>query len=248
MFSGVNLFAFYTGLGAVIGVWQVARRAPQQELARWIGAAWAVLLGCLLGSRAGFVFFHLTYYRNHAAEAFQLWRGGLDWPGALLGGLAAFAVVWRLWRAPPGRLADGLAPLVLPLAAGVWLGCWEAGCAYGGVQQGGLGLAVVDETGLVLRRFPLQALAVLALIVLAAWLDVRPFKSIPPGRYASRVMPGLGAVMLAAEFLRADPAPHWAGLRPGAWAALVLIAVPLAAIWKFRLYGGHLSGDEVTWR
>lgn len=244
MFSGVNSFAFYLGLGAFIGVWQTARRAPQDEALRWIGAAWAVLLGALLGSRAEFVFLHLGYYRHHAGEVFQLWLGGLGWPGALAGGLAALAIVWRYWRKPLAQLADGLAPLALPLAAGAWLGCWETGCAYGFLLPGWGGMAVVDESGAVLRRFPLQLLAVLALAGLAAWLEFRKPKPQPAGGYAGRVVLGLGALMLLASFLRADPAPRWVGLRPDTWAALLWVVADLAVIWKFRLFASPPARTE----
>lgn len=244
MFSGINEFAFYLGLGAFIGVWQTARRAPQDDLLRWMGASWAVLLGALLGARMGYVLFHLGYYQHHPAEIFQFWMGGLDWTGALAGGLIALGIVWRWWRKPFEQLADGLAPLALPLAAGAWLGCWGTGCAYGAPLAGWGGVLVVDETGDVLKRFPLQLLAVLALIILAAWLEIHRPKAVPAGSYASRVMLGLGVLMLLASFLRADPAPRWAGLRPDTWAALLWVIAALAAIWKFRLFGNPPVGEE----
>ncbi|NPV77360.1 MAG: hypothetical protein HPY59_13440 [Anaerolineae bacterium] len=244
MFSGVNDFAFYLGLGAFIGVWQTARRAPQDDLLRWIGASWVVLLGALLGARVGFVLFHLGYYQRHLAEILQLWMGGLDWPGALAGGLAALGIVWRSWRKPFGQLADGLAPLALPLAAGAWLGCWGSGCAYGAPMPGWGGMAVPDESGAVIRRFPLQLMAVLALIVLAAWFEIRHPRPSPAGSYAGRVALGLGALMLLASFLRADPAPRWAGLRPDTWVALLWVIADLAIIWKFRLFGGDADATS----
>ncbi len=78
MFSGVNLFAIYTGLGAAIGTWQVVRRIPEADLKRRFGFVLAVLLGVLLGARAGYVLFHTDYYGDHRAR-YPILLGGMEW-------------------------------------------------------------------------------------------------------------------------------------------------------------------------
>lgn len=233
----MNRFAFYVGLGAAIGLWQVARRSPVKEQARRIAASWMVLVTSLAGARIGFVAFHFSYYQHHLGEAFALWMGGLSWPGAVLGSLAGLWLVGRLWKLPFAHAADELVPLVLPLAAGCWLGCWEAGCAYGPLAPQGAwwGVSLPDEMGMFLPRFPLQGAAVFFLLVFLLWIEIRPPAFTRPGQYASLSSLSVLAISLAASFLQADPAPRWAGLRPDSWASLAFIVLALVAAWKSGL-------------
>jgi hypothetical protein len=243
MFSGVNLFAIYTGLGAAIGTWQVVRRIPEADLKRRFGFVLAVLLGVLLGARAGYVLFHTDYYGDHRGEIFQFWLGGLDWIGALAGGLFVLIILWRVSREPLDSLADSLAPLALPLAAGAWLGCMDSGCAYGPSLNSWLGFEVPDEFGILTRRFPLQLMAVLLLVIFTVGLDPRPPRIALPGQYASLVGLGLSGTLLLTAFLRAAPAPRWAGMRPDVWAALFFALLFLAAAWKWKLFSGSAVSD-----
>lgn len=235
MLSIFSSFSIYIALGAGIGVWQVIRRSSESEVKRRIVYSWVVLLGILLGARLGHILLHLPYFRQHPVEILQIWNGGLDWMGALLGGLGSLCILWWVRREPSGRLADGMAPLALPLAAGAWLGCWDSGCAYGAPLNAFPGMVFPDELGILARRFPLQFLAVLLLVLFSAWLEIRPPRLTQAGQYASLVGLGLGGVMLLTAFMRAAPAPRWAGLRPDVWVALFFLVFCLVAGWRCNL-------------
>lgn len=52
---------------------------------------WTVLAG-LLGARIFYVLFHLRFYLGNPREMFRFWYGGLDFFGAMFGGLLAFSL------------------------------------------------------------------------------------------------------------------------------------------------------------
>jgi prolipoprotein diacylglyceryltransferase len=87
------------GLGTLTGLLLACWRAPQKELPEYLDAGFWVLVGALIGSRAGSVLVNWAYYQAHAGEVFQVWKGGLSGIGALVGGVVAIFVVAR-WKSP----------------------------------------------------------------------------------------------------------------------------------------------------
>jgi prolipoprotein diacylglyceryltransferase len=220
------------GLGASLGCWQALRAANERERPLWSTFLLLVLAGALLGSRAWFVL-QLSFTSTQAVPFFSFWQGGLSWPGAVLGGLAVWGALSLMWRMPPGLTADRLLPLLVLLPAAAWLGCWQAGCAYGRELPAGSfwGLGMRDEAGAYSERFPLQFLAVLLVLALVITLLVLQRRHLfLPGQLAATFGTGLGLDLLLVAFLRADPQPRWQGWPVDAWAALAL-AVACAAAW-----------------
>lgn len=229
-------FSLLIGLGASLGLWQVARGAPINQTGRWVDTGLGVLAGMLLGARAGYVLLRPAYYAAHPGEWLQLWMGGYSAWGAVAGGLLAAGIAALLLRKPLPRVLDAVAPLFPPLAVLGWLGCLLGGCSYGpGLASGaGLALPTVDEWGQVLPRFPLQIAAALVLVGynwgVAAVLPPRA----TAGQRAALVGLGLAAVQFFGALLSAEPVPLWNGFSYEAWAALVLGGLSLAlAIYAF---------------
>ena len=227
----MSTFAFLVGLGASLGLWRVIQRVPRWQASRWMNSALITLLGCLVGARITYVAFHTSYYAAHRLEAVEIWKGGLAWPGAVVGGLLGLVVVAWIWRLPIAMLADRLVPLASPLAIAVWLGCWQSGVAYGVRLPPGAwwGIPTRDESGAVYTRFPLQPLAALTLVVFFWWLEVKNFPRDHPGRFASLAGLGLAVNLLVFSLLRADPTQLWIGLRPDVWMALGFVLFCLLA-------------------
>jgi phosphatidylglycerol---prolipoprotein diacylglyceryl transferase len=224
MIFDMSAFSLLIGLGATLGLWQVARSAPLNQAGRWVDSALGVLVGMLLGARLGYVGLHPAYYAAHPWEWAQLWMGGFALWGAVAGGLLAAVVVAVLLERSMLRVLDTVAPLFPPLAVLGWLGCYTAGCAYGPALAPGawLGLPAVDESGQVLSRFPLQIFAALVLLGYNwAVMALLPRRS-RPGQYAALVGLGLAAVMFCVAALSAEPAPFWGSFTPDAWAALAI--------------------------
>jgi len=226
----VTTFSFLAGLGASLGLWQVTRSAQPQHVRNLLDFGLITLLVALLGGRAFFVAVHSVYYALHPLESVQLWQGGYSWPGAAAGGLLSLAVIALVKRRSLAWLADGLAPLLGPLAVGLWLGCWQAGLVYGAsLPMGSMGIPTVDESGLVSLRVPLQMLCALGLVAYL-WLVDHILASLNGrshhhGLKASLFGLGLGLDLLAASRLRADPVPYWGTLGVDTWCALGLVAL-----------------------
>lgn len=216
------LFSLLIGLGAALGVWQVARCAPPRETGRWVDAALISLLLALLGARAVYVALEGSYYAAHPLEIFQVGLGGLAWPGAALGWLVSVLLVALLWRIPLGAAADGLAHLLAPLAIGTWLGCWQSGCAYAAALPPGAwwGIPAPDESGLLASRFPLQPLA--ALLILAHEWAMSSFLNLPKdgGLRAALTLAALGLVISIASLLWAQPTRRVGVVPLDCWFAL----------------------------
>ncbi len=119
--------AILAGLGLL--AWTGWRR--HQRPAAWIDAGLGALAGGVILGRLGHVALHWVYFNNHRAEIFELWRGGLDWHGAVLGGLIGFVLV-AFWRKVPIFAALDVIAIGLPLGAALtYTGCLMVSCGHG---------------------------------------------------------------------------------------------------------------------
>jgi prolipoprotein diacylglyceryltransferase len=127
----------------VIGFYRQASRVRSIDV--YIGA---LVLG-IIGARVFHVALNWDYFTDNRAEIWVIGAGGLDWHGALLGGLLGMALVLWLDRIITRRIKHfyPFAPtktrlpfnallasvtLALPLIGlGGWVGCLAAGCGYG---------------------------------------------------------------------------------------------------------------------
>jgi phosphatidylglycerol:prolipoprotein diacylglycerol transferase len=202
----MNGYALILGIGASLGCWAVARKAQQAQAARLITISLITLLGCLIGARLLYTIFHFDYYGVHLLEVPQFWLGGFSWPGAFLGGILTILVIARWEKSPVPRLADSLSHLFPPLAIGFWLGCWQAGCAYGERISGApwWALPARDETGVIAHRFPLQLVAALFLLFFFLILEARTSSFDRPGQLASMTAMGLSLNAMLFSVFRAD--------------------------------------------
>jgi prolipoprotein diacylglyceryltransferase len=237
----MNLFALMIGSGASLGLWQVARNAPKRQAERWVSAGLWMLAAALVGARLVFVLFHLEAYSNRPFEAFAFWFGGLEWPGAVFGGLLSLNAIAHRTSTSLRVTADRLSPMIAPLLVTGWLGCLPGGCAYGPLAPGRAwwGLPVMDETGMVSPRLPLQLLAALAGLAVYGWLEFKPPNWTMPGQKALVMQFGLATNLLIFSILRADPIPNWLGFRADFWLAAVFMLLT-------SLFWGMTSNRKIS--
>ncbi|HVN56576.1 MAG TPA: prolipoprotein diacylglyceryl transferase family protein [Anaerolineaceae bacterium] len=230
-----NAFSILVGLGATLGLawvaWRTQRleRMPQRQVDYRITAGLFSLFGAIIGARAAYVGANWGYFQTHVDEAAQVWLGGLSWIGAVIAAILAIIGYAAVAQISLGALADALLPLGLMVTLGSWLGCMEAGCAYGAPTLPGQwwGLPTWDDWGQVIPRFPLQLLGALtSLLVFMAIEWLRP--RLPhPGQAASLALLIFSAQMTGLSFLRADPVPLWRNQRLDSWAGIFLLALSL---------------------
>ncbi len=221
------LLALATAAAAGISLYRAPVRA---------GAAADCGLAALAGAAAGGRLFHVllnaSYFAGAPAEALRLSAGGLNWHGAVVGGLAGLWLLAR-WRAvDAAALLDRLA-LALPLMTfAVWWGCLGAACGYGAEVDtlarypAWAAAELPDVYGLPAPRWNTQLFGMAlgaALLPLAALLARRGWFS---GRRFWLLLALLSAGMFVIGFARADYTPALAGLRADQWldAALFVLA------------------------
>ena len=106
-------------------------RKIEEKPAVWIDSGLIALLTGLILGRIGHVAIHWPYFANHTSEIIQIWRGGIDWHGAILGGLLVLWIISVSRRLIFKQIADELA-LILPIAAlMVYGGCLTTRCGHG---------------------------------------------------------------------------------------------------------------------
>ena len=183
------------------------------------------LMAGVIGARLGYVAAHWSYFDLHRGKVLKIWLGGLSWHGALFGSLIGLALYCRLRRISLVRILDELA-LVAPLVGFfAWLGCRQAGCAYGREVFGPnlLAAELPDVFGIYTLRYDVQLLAagwsLLTTIVLFSRKIARP-RGTTFGLYL--VLYGIG--MAFVDTLRGDAVPHI-----GEWRLDAVLDLALAA-------------------
>lgn len=225
-------------LGLAIAWWQARQQGTMDNPGAVVDAAFWSVIGGVIGGRAAYVLAQHEYFAYHPEEIWQVWKGGLSWHGAFLGGVVAL-LAWhtlRAWLTPRPRdggprqmpppllsMTDALAPgLALGSTFG-WLGCFLSGVAHGVVSYGPLTYDLPDLYGVHARRFATQpvgaawSLAVFALL-LAGRRSRQGFRT-----FAYLFLAFGGDLLLA--FTRADETLYW-----GLWRAGQVMDAALAAV------------------
>ncbi|MDO9576212.1 MAG: prolipoprotein diacylglyceryl transferase [bacterium] len=90
-----------------------------------------ILLGAIAGSRAFYVFTHLSDYSGEWQRAFYVWEGGLTFYGGVILAFLLCLIWIKRKRLSFGKLADTVAPS-LALGVGIGrIGCFLNGCCFG---------------------------------------------------------------------------------------------------------------------
>lgn len=218
--------------GLLAIAWCAGRHTPAR-VGAWLDAGLGALLGGTLGARALHILLEWDYFHQFPADSWKVWYGGLNWHGAVVGGLVGAWLVCR-WRGAPFSLFTDALALALPFGfMSGWWACRDAGCAYGQTASndapGWLTGYLPDGAGNVALRYELQIGAVMlgaVLLALATWLTLREWR---PGKRLWLVLFLVGLCMFLLGFARDDPADTLPGLRldQGFDLALMLASVAL---------------------
>jgi prolipoprotein diacylglyceryltransferase len=246
--------AVAVGLVIVLGV--ALRR--QERLMPWLDTVIGAVIGGVVGARAFHVWLNWAYFSVHTDQIIDLGTGGLDWHGAVVGGLL-FAVCVALFRhVPIGTLLDAFA-LALPVgAAAFWFACAVANSAYGlevptlADYPSWLVIESPDVYGIIAPRLNLLPIGIiLALIVLAVVLVLTAFGWLEGIRLwlaLALYSTGMGAI----DFFRAEYVPMWFGHRADqvldlalAFSAILIFA--LVALVGRRLGSIQWSRGAILW-
>jgi phosphatidylglycerol---prolipoprotein diacylglyceryl transferase len=229
----VQTFTLVLALAVAVGAGWAVHRLPGRP-GPVVDACLGGLIGGVIGARLFHVLLHWTYFAYNSHEILSLRAGGLDWHGALIGGLTGLylAAHWR--RVDFLRLFDALTPALALLTLAGWWGCRAANCGFG-VEVDTLAnhpaLLVAELRniyGSLAPRYNTQLfglmLGLLAFIVAGVlfwrnWLPLRRFWLI---------LALLSAGMFAIGFFRADYAVFIGGLRADQWLDLGVLVFSVA--------------------
>lgn len=241
----VHTFTLWMGVAILLTGALALRAFPAPERAARADALLATLVGAVLGARLLHVLLNLDYFASAGDEALRVAAGGLEWHGALAGGLLGLWLLVRLrFRSDPtaagrwlSRLLDALVWALPLLLLGGWYGCLGAGCGTGyevdtlARYPAWAAVEYADVYGIVAPRWFTPGFGmVLGMATLVwVWLLRRT-----PGRFAlTTALVGTG--MFVIGIFRADRTPLWFGLRADQVLDVLTVALSLAwAGWSVR--------------
>ncbi len=229
----VNL-ALLGGLGALVWWgWHYERRP-----AAWLDAGLAALVGGIAIGRVGHVALQWAYFSTHLDEIAQVWRGGIDWHSAILGGLLGLALGCKLRRVGWRQALEALA---VPLSLGAVLSytaCLTGGCAHGrevsslAFHPPLVAAELPDLYGIVAPRLNSQFFGIVwSLLVLAVVALSGKRLKVPGVRlWIALALSGLGAFVIG--FTRGDTMPMLGSLRLDQALDLGIVALGTGGAWS----------------
>ncbi len=243
----IRAFTAWIAIGVIIGIGIILGVAfyRRQRLMPWLDAATNAVVGGVIGARAFHVWFNWAYFSEHTDQVIAFHTGGLDWHGAVVGGVLGAILVGMASRTALSPLLDAFA-LALPVGAiTTWLACASANSGYGlevwtlADYPSWLVIESPDVYGIVAPRLNLLplgiALAVLVLIVVAAltWFDLLAGARL----WLALALYSVGMAVI--DFFRAEYVPTWFGRRADqvldlALALAAILIFGAVAVWRRR--------------
>lgn len=216
----IETYSFSLSVALLVTAAGVLWYAGPGQRGRVADAMLGALVGGLIGGRMAHVGLWWAYFRDHLGEVWQMDRvGGLDWHGALLGGLVGLVLVSRWRRVDHVVLLSWLAFLPPLLGLASWFGCAASRCAYGAplnadaIPFPALTWIAPDIYGLEAVRYQVQALGMISALVLLAILLLIQWRGWWPYRRFWLSVFIWALIMFGLGFLRGDYAVVVAGMR-----------------------------------
>jgi phosphatidylglycerol:prolipoprotein diacylglycerol transferase len=223
-------FNLFLGLAVLVSAGVGLRRSTRPGMLA--NMYLVALVGAVVGARLFHVLLNWDYFADALNEATMISLGGLDWHGAVLGGIAGLYVATAIqnrWLAFKGLsatnpykyvdLLDALTPALPLLGLAGWWGCLAASCGYGAEVDNlshyptFAAAETADVFGIVVPRYNTQlfglilsavVLLVVALLFWRGWLRYRRF-------WLTLALLSLG--MFVIGFFRGDHILFFADLR-----------------------------------
>ncbi len=207
---------------------------------KWADVYLAALICGAIGARTGHILLNWEYFTYNSSEIWRLSSGGMDWHGAVIGGLIGLHLAARWYRIKPAVLLDSLA-IALPLMAlAAWWGCLAANCGYGAEVDtlANYPSFMVSESpdvyGLPAPRYNTQLFGLILSIFLLGFALLLHWRGWFKYRQFSVILVLMSLGMFALGFWRGDYAIIISGLRADQWLDAGLLLLGLAQLARAR--------------
>lgn len=226
----ISSFGFFLSLGFLYGAFLVWRLAKAWDLdeEKVLDLVLLTFFGGLIGARVYFVLLHLSFFSEDLFKAFLITKyPGFSLWGSLLGGWLSLFFFTRRFKLNFFQIAD---IAVIGFLGGNILGnigCLLGSCSVGVRSDLFLAVNIVGEVG---KRFPVQALEALMLILVLRYLWPKAIHFHIPGKILSLGLMLLGLVKFFTEFLRKDKVG-------GEFLAATLIVLGVVVFYKITKRG-----------
>lgn len=176
----------------------------------------AMLISGIMGARALHVAVNVDYYKNHALEIAQLWRGGLAIYGGLFFGIIAGWIFILKKKMPFFKTGDFVAPYIALGQSIGRIGCFLNGCCFGKPPH------------------PAQLYASAALLVIFVGLKLAEKLRLPEGFLFGAYLLLYSAQRFFLDFFRADTPGYAFGLTISQFISVFVFAAGFFLIFKAR--------------
>jgi phosphatidylglycerol:prolipoprotein diacylglycerol transferase len=222
--------------GLIAGMRQAKRSGLNQRLA--LDAALIVIICGVFGARALSVALEFDYFRaNNPLGIFQFWQGGMVFQGGLIAGIIGAYITLPRLGLPFLKMVDAFAPaLALGQAIGR-VGCFFAGCCYGGPTNLAWAVNFQDinslaRTGANIHPTQLYhaAAELMVFFFLRAWIKEKRHQN---GQVFAGYLIVSSLFRITIEFYRGDPRGQLFGLSSAQIGSGILIIIGTALIiWR----------------
>ena len=243
-FWQLRSYGIVVAIALLVGIWWSAREAERRGFSRALvyDLAWVASLAGFAGARLWFAFFsEPALFLAEPWEIFAVWRGGLAFQGALVGGFLAGLWFIRRRALPFWRLAGAVVPgLALGQAVGQ-IACLLNGDSYGKPTTVSWAIVYTHPQALAPLGVPLHPVEVYELVgyFLVFLVVQRVARSAGREGQALVVYAVLyGVTRFAMEFFRGAP-PVVAGILVPQAVSVLLVAAGLIGAWL---------GRQLAWR
>jgi phosphatidylglycerol---prolipoprotein diacylglyceryl transferase len=148
----IHTYGILVAGGFLVAMQMAARAAERSGLSRdkVLDLSFGILVAAMIGSRVLFIIVNWDEFAHDLPGIFEFWKGGLVFYGGFIG-----AVLFSIWYMRRHEMsffpyADAMGPTVAVGQALGRLGCFAAGCCWGGA---------CDAHYLLAARFPPDSLA-----------------------------------------------------------------------------------------
>lgn len=218
-------------LSMAVFMWR-ARAKTGARLNHLADACVAALIAGLIASRLLHVGLNWVYFQDHTAEILQFRSGGLNWHGAVLGGIIGLYAATRWHRLAYMDVLDAAAFTLPIIAFAAWWGCGAAHCSFGAEVDnlsnypGWLVWEERDLSNTIAPRYAVQPIGMaLSGVVLFLLISIRQLR----GLFAVALLL-MTAMMFGLGSLRGDDTLMVAGLRADQWLDVLFLLFACAVL------------------